>query len=141
MPTLGILMEQARAITCGWQGTDLPVERLTRSWVVGCCAARVRNLNIVGVCMSRNSDLQEGAGASSYAPPYPADFRGLPHIEAEQLLQALHAVRSGDFSVRLPGTWDGLNGKIADAFNEIVSTNDRMARQLDRVGAVDDHVL
>jgi HAMP domain-containing protein/CheY-like chemotaxis protein/signal transduction histidine kinase len=84
--------------------------------------------------MSRNSDLQDGAGASSYASQYPADFRGLPHIEAEQLLQALHAVRSGDFSVRLPGTWDGLNGKIADAFNEIVSTNDRMARQLDRVG-------
>ena len=86
--------------------------------------------------MARDADLdQVGASTSGYAPSAPVHgFRGLPHDEAEQLLQALHAVRSGDFSVRLPGTWDGLNGKIADAFNEIISTNDRMARQLDRVG-------
>jgi HAMP domain-containing protein/CheY-like chemotaxis protein/signal transduction histidine kinase len=43
-------------------------------------------------------------------------------------------MRDGDFSVRLPGTWTGLEGKIADTFNEIVAANEQMARELKRVG-------
>jgi HAMP domain-containing protein/CheY-like chemotaxis protein/signal transduction histidine kinase len=50
------------------------------------------------------------------------------------ILGGLHAVRDGDFSVRLPGSWTGLPGKIADAFNEIVSANQQMARELKRIG-------
>jgi len=50
------------------------------------------------------------------------------------ILGGLHAVRNGDFSVRLPGSWTGLPGKIADAFNEIVSSNQQMARELKRIG-------
>ena len=37
------------------------------------------------------------------------------------LLQALQAVRGGDFSARLPTDEVGLAGKIADTFNDIVS--------------------
>src|SRR5260221_564990 len=43
-------------------------------------------------------------------------------------------MRIGDFSVRLPGNRTGLEGKIADTFNEIVAANERMASQLDHVG-------
>ena len=50
------------------------------------------------------------------------------------LLQAMQAMRNGDFSVRLPNDLDGLSGKVADAFNEIVSANERMAQQLEFVG-------
>jgi HAMP domain-containing protein/CheY-like chemotaxis protein/signal transduction histidine kinase len=50
------------------------------------------------------------------------------------ILASLHAVRDGNFSVRLPGSWTGLPGKIADAFNEIVSANQQMARELTRIG-------
>jgi HAMP domain-containing protein/signal transduction histidine kinase/DNA-binding response OmpR family regulator len=53
-----------------------------------------------------------------------------------QLLAALHSLRDGDFSVRLPSDWIGLQGKIADVFNDIASSNDGMARELDRVGRV-----
>src|SRR5215510_5726829 len=56
--------------------------------------------------------------------------------ELSELLRALQAVRDGDFSVRLPGDWTGLEGKIADTFNEIVSSNARMASELERVGTV-----
>src|SRR5215208_3011107 len=56
---------------------------------------------------------------------------GLP-----ELLHALQAMRSGDFSVRMPGDHLGIEGKIADTFNEIVATNQRMAQQLERVGEV-----
>ncbi|HEY3696246.1 HAMP domain-containing protein, partial [Phenylobacterium sp.] len=52
------------------------------------------------------------------------------------LLEALQAMRVGDFSVRLPSHLDGEAGRIADAFNDIVSANARMAQQLDRVGEV-----
>jgi HAMP domain-containing protein/CheY-like chemotaxis protein/GAF domain-containing protein len=53
-----------------------------------------------------------------------------------QLLAALHSLRDGDFSVRLPADWTGVQGKIADAFNDIAGANDRMARELERVGRV-----
>ena len=44
-----------------------------------------------------------------------------------ELLHALQAMRIGDFSVRLPSDRTGLEGKIADTFNEIVAANERMA--------------
>ena len=47
---------------------------------------------------------------------------------------ALQAVRVGDFSVRMAGDRLGIEGKIADTFNEIVAANQRMAQQLERVG-------
>jgi HAMP domain-containing protein/CheY-like chemotaxis protein/signal transduction histidine kinase len=51
-----------------------------------------------------------------------------------ELLNALQAVRAGDFSVRLPGDRTGIDGKIADTFNDIVVANARMAAELKRVG-------
>ena len=55
-------------------------------------------------------------------------------IELQNLLQALRAMRAGDFSVRMGVEQDGLLGKIADTFNDIVASNQRMAQQLERVG-------
>src|SRR5438128_2365645 len=50
------------------------------------------------------------------------------------LLRALQQVRDGNFSIRLPVEWAGLSGKIADAFNDIVSSNARIADELERLG-------
>ncbi|MGD0735014.1 MAG: HAMP domain-containing protein [Terracidiphilus sp.] len=50
------------------------------------------------------------------------------------ILQSLQTMKNGDFSVRLPVSWTGLPGKIADNFNEIVTANERMAFELKRVG-------
>src|SRR5277367_891196 len=52
------------------------------------------------------------------------------------ILASLQTMRDGDFSVRLPGSWTGLAGKIADTFNEIVASNQQMAQELKRVGQV-----
>src|SRR5258705_12543024 len=54
----------------------------------------------------------------------------------EDMLHALQAMRAGDFSVRMTGDHLGIEGKIADTFNEIVAANERMAQQLERVGQV-----
>src|SRR5450432_4258925 len=55
---------------------------------------------------------------------------------SQELLHALQAMRSGDFSVRMTGDHLGIEGKIADTFNEIVAANQRMAQQLEHVGQV-----
>ncbi len=52
------------------------------------------------------------------------------------VLASLQTMRDGDFSVRLPGDWTGLAGKIADTFNDIVTANQQMAQELKRVGQV-----
>jgi HAMP domain-containing protein/CheY-like chemotaxis protein/signal transduction histidine kinase len=52
------------------------------------------------------------------------------------ILSGLQIMRDGDFSVRLPGNWTGVAGKIADTFNEIVTANQQMAKELKRVGKV-----
>src|SRR5437773_12577627 len=52
------------------------------------------------------------------------------------VLAALQTMRDGDFSVRLPGSWTGLAGKVADTFNDIVASNQQMAQELKRVGQV-----
>src|SRR5438093_5544 len=43
----------------------------------------------------------------------------LSDTDAQSLLKALIAIRNGDFSMRLPKNWEGINGKIADAINQI----------------------
>ena len=59
---------------------------------------------------------------------------GISPAQLTDLLHALQAVRVGDFSVRMPGDQIGIVGKIADTFNDIVASNQRMAKQLERVG-------
>ncbi|HEX3882831.1 MAG TPA: HAMP domain-containing protein, partial [Stellaceae bacterium] len=81
--------------------------------------------------ISTNGHAPNGHVANGEIGDDEEDGFGLP-----QLLQALQAMRVGDFSVRLPTDRTGLGGKIADTFNEIVAANQRMARQLDHVGQV-----
>ncbi|MBJ6982775.1 HAMP domain-containing protein [Luteimonas sp. MC1572] len=50
------------------------------------------------------------------------------------MLSALQAVAQGDFSVELPGHWEGLEGRLADAFNAVVRGNRGLAHELARVG-------
>ena len=50
------------------------------------------------------------------------------------ILASLQTMRDGDFSVRLPVEWVGLEGKIADTFNDIAAANEQMASELNRVG-------
>src|SRR3954468_10541782 len=57
-------------------------------------------------------------------------------IFQHDLVAALQAIRSGNFSARLSGSLSGMEGKIADVFNDIVDANQRIAVQLERVGEV-----
>jgi len=72
------------------------------------------------------SDLSPGASPSvrRAAKPKPANGASDP---MQDLLHALQAMRAGDFSVRMTGDHIGIEGKIADTFNEIAAANERMA--------------
>ncbi|MEW6299333.1 MAG: HAMP domain-containing protein, partial [Thermodesulfobacteriota bacterium] len=52
---------------------------------------------------------------------------------SKQLLNALVALKKGDFSVRLPVEWTGVAGKIADTLNDVLELNEKLAKELERV--------
>src|SRR5581483_7894551 len=56
--------------------------------------------------------------------------------EMVALLGALTALQQGRTGVRLPPDWTGVAGKVADAFNEVVELNERMAEELGRLRRV-----
>src|SRR5882724_1704100 len=78
-----------------------------------------------------------GDEASSGLRPDAGPHSENGHVTSDNLsviLAGLQTMRDGDFSVRLPGDWTGLAGKIADTFNDIVTANHQISRELRRVG-------
>src|SRR5258706_7369536 len=53
--------------------------------------------------------------------------------EARTLLAALMALKQGDSSIRLPVEWTGMQGKLAETYNDVVELNERMAEELQRL--------
>src|SRR3954468_24434079 len=86
----------------------------------------------------RNPSIKTGVTADAMvaAPKNNGHADPLAPQALEALLEALQAMQAGNFSVRLPGSQTGIVGKIADTFNDIIATNQRMAGQLERVGEV-----
>src|SRR6202142_4116418 len=52
---------------------------------------------------------------------------------SRQLLMAMMAFRDGDFSVRLPADWPGVDGRIAEAFNQSLAHEGRISREVARL--------
>ncbi|MGD0816183.1 MAG: HAMP domain-containing protein [Verrucomicrobiota bacterium] len=77
-------------------------------------------------------DIQEEALLPRFAPTEVIDG----DASSRQLLKALIALKKGDFTVRLPLDWNGTAGKIADAFNDVIERNERMAQELERLSRV-----
>src|SRR5436190_1241268 len=78
------------------------------------------------------------AAGSSHQPMVGDSGRGSlfvndPDQFARALLSAMLAFKQGDFSVRMPNDLTGVNGKIADAFNDIALVSERRAHETARV--------
>ena len=91
--------------------------------------------------MKRSALKEPAHNGTDNLPPRVAKSNGKPKASDESLdltviLASLQSMRDGDFTVRLPGTWVGLAGKVADTFNDIVAANQHMAQELKRVGHV-----
>ena len=58
----------------------------------------------------------------------------IPHVYDQRgLLKALRALRNGDFSVRMPLDLTGIDGEIAEAFNDIAEMNESMTDEFARI--------
>ena len=57
-------------------------------------------------------------------------------LDTDVLLQTLAAFKAGDFSARLPETWTGVAGKIADSLNNVIVKNERFSQELLRLRQV-----
>jgi hypothetical protein len=57
-------------------------------------------------------------------------------LDAKLLLKTLTALKKGNFSIRLPNDWTGVNGKIADTLNDVIEMIDRHVKELERISRV-----
>src|SRR6266481_1225632 len=80
--------------------------------------------------------MKKSTSVSIAHPANGARFNGDNQVELKQLLNALITFKRGNFSARLPADWTGLAGKVADTFNEVIAINERMSRELERMGRV-----
>ncbi len=62
--------------------------------------------------------------------------RRLESIDVRDLLRVLTAFRRGDFSVRMPAERIGLEGRVADALNDILQLSERMTKEFERINRV-----
>ncbi|MEA2176955.1 MAG: hypothetical protein QOG77_252, partial [Solirubrobacteraceae bacterium] len=62
--------------------------------------------------------------------------RGTDEKALEDILTALTAARDGDFSVRLPARRRDVMGEVQGRINDLLETNSRMARELQRLARV-----
>src|SRR5689334_15025625 len=56
-----------------------------------------------------------------------------PQVDAEEILLVLTALKKGNFGVRLPVTWTGTAGRVADAFNDVAELLSNTTEDLSRV--------
>src|SRR5258708_4414125 len=80
---------------------------------------------------SLNGDGENGNGPSAQSQTPQAQG-----IDAAVVLNALNALKKGDFSVRLPIEWTGIGGRVSDTFNDVIELNAKMAGELTRVARV-----
>jgi HAMP domain-containing protein/signal transduction histidine kinase/ActR/RegA family two-component response regulator len=90
---------------------------------------RARNgKNVSSHGKNGSSHGKNGSGAGNLETTH------LNHSHLNKLLKAMSAAGDGDFTVRLPiGADDGILGKLAEKFNEVVERNEAMAREIARV--------
>lgn len=55
-------------------------------------------------------------------------------LKNSDILRAMQALREGDFSTRLSGDYVGLDADLANTFNDVVSLNENLMRQLQELG-------
>src|SRR5467141_3313212 len=62
----------------------------------------------------------------------------IAHAEprSRQTLASMLSFRDGNFSVRLPSDWDGIDGQIAAAFNQAISYEDQLSREVERLSRI-----
>src|SRR5271157_4921084 len=64
-----------------------------------------------------------------------AQTEELAEARSRQILKAILAFRDGDFSARLPADWPGIDGRIAEAFNQTIGREEIISSEVRRLSA------
>src|SRR5271167_2365530 len=79
---------------------------------------------------------QSGAldnGERARVPAEPAQREESAEARSRQILKAFVAFRDGDFSARLPADWPGIDGRIAETFNQTIVREESITREFKRL--------
>ncbi len=87
--------------------------------------------NVEVVALSVDEKPSSGKKKATREPVATYDMLPTPELYVE-LLKTLTDVRNGNFNVRMPIDQVGINGKICDVLNEIISLNQKMADEFTR---------
>jgi HAMP domain-containing protein/CheY-like chemotaxis protein len=93
----------------------------------------LRKTNMASVTRSVSATGAELDGKSPAAPlPATGGANGETSHDAQlnQILSSILAFRDGDFTVRLPIGWSGIQGRIAEAFNQTIAHEDSIAKEV-----------
>ena len=85
---------------------------------------------------SPKNSVNSGGRAAIAGISRPANGETGARLFSDSLLTAMLSFRGGDFSVRMPANLIGIEGKIADAFNDIVAFSDRRSKETVRVSSL-----
>ena len=74
-----------------------------------------------------------GKSAPVKIPPIQTLSPEAAEARSRQVLAALMAFAAGDFNARLPAVWSGVDGRIAEAFNQSIANADRVTTEAARL--------
>ncbi len=72
-------------------------------------------------------------GDSDKAPESRSRLKEAADSHSRQILSAILAFRDGNFGVRLPGNWIGIDGRIAAAFNQTIDHEEHISKEIARL--------
>jgi HAMP domain-containing protein len=108
----------------------------------------MKNLRAKGKAINGTKSKMNGYAESVMEPPKQSKikngtvYKEKPVTEtadgfnSRQLLKVLMEVKNGNFGVRMPIDEVGLNGKICDTLNDIISLNERMMLEFTKAGSI-----
>src|SRR5580658_8145497 len=75
----------------------------------------------------------DGNGESDKAAETRNRLKEASDSHSRQILSAILAFRDGNFGVRLPGNWLGIDGRVAAAFNQTIDHEEHISKEMARL--------
>src|ERR1700722_14341040 len=89
------------------------------------------NSNSPTTALSPALDIDNGDGPSVLTAR--ARLGESSESRSRQILKAFVAFRDGEFAVRLPADWPGIDGRIAETFNQTIAREESITREVRRL--------
>ena len=85
------------------------------------------------LAVTLDHDAESNHQDSAAVPSVRARSEDSSEARSRQILKAFVAFRDGDFSARLPADWPGIDGRIAETFNQTIVREESITREVRRL--------